>query len=181
VTSPWSHDGVAESLSAAALRASIEHRRGHVDPGRVAHLRRKGASDEPAAAGDVEHPRSSAPGIRPTRRSTASASSAGERRAALNTVAWRVNWSRIKSWWAVSVISNGCSNRARPWAHTTTVPSARHSTKSSLSASSQAQLSGQVLLHAARASATRRGFASTHSEKLHHQEFGFAGHRSRSF
>ena len=42
-------------FSAASCPRAVEHRRRHVDPGRVLHLRGEGAHDDPAAARDVEH------------------------------------------------------------------------------------------------------------------------------
>jgi hypothetical protein len=54
------------------------------------------------------------------------------------------------------------SSLARPRALSAKRPSAARSIRSSLIASSQAQLSGQVLLQACRASVTLRGRAATH-------------------
>jgi hypothetical protein len=79
----------------------------------------------------------------------------------LNTVAWRVNWSRINASWLVPLIA--ALRRARPVAVNTTPPPGVKATRPSASASSHAQFSGQVLAHAARASAARRGRAATQS------------------
>ena len=46
---------VADPLLRRMLPRAIEHRRGHVDAGRMPHVRRESAHHDAAAAGDIQH------------------------------------------------------------------------------------------------------------------------------
>src|SRR5579872_5016571 len=122
-------------------------------------MRRECAGDKAAAASDIEHPirRAGLAG----RDDQVELILVPDRRGGVEDVG--LPGELVANQILVGCVAHTCrSNRARPWADKVTAPSARYSTRSSLSASSQAQFSGQVLLHAARTSATERGFASSH-------------------
>ena len=72
---------------------AVEHRRRHVDTGRVPDVRGEGANYDAAAAGDVEHSVVGTGAAASTITCSAAASVIGF--AVLNGIAWRVNWSRI--------------------------------------------------------------------------------------
>ena len=46
---------VANPTLRCVLARPVQHRRGHINPGRVFHMRREGADNDPAAARDIQH------------------------------------------------------------------------------------------------------------------------------
>ena len=173
---------VRQTLLRRGLARGVEHGRGHVDPGGVAHVRREGASDEAAAAGDVEHrvARFRDPSRR-QRWASSKASSCGDRRGGVEDCrpAGRTDRRSDPDGRYRSCLS--LQSRPSPGADKVTAPSARHSARSSLQRvfPSAIQRAG-----AAPCGAHLRNRARPRVqpfEELHHQEFGFAGHSPLPF